>query len=284
MRLRLSKRQRWWAGSLAVHLTTVVVATVFIFPLYWMVILAFQKVSGRPDSLKILPFFMDFTMENVKFVLTETLFLTWFKNSFIVGVGTTIAAVIFSIFAGYALSRFQFWGRRPFAIGILLTQLLPGVLLVIPMYVLLASYRLTDTHLGLMIVYLTGLLPFSIWMLWGYFDSIPTELEESAMVDGCSPTGALFRIVLPLAAPGVAAVAIFTFVLAWQEYLFALVVISSPDMQLLTVGAANATTVYLLVWGRIGAFGALAALPVVVGFIFVQRYLVAGLTAGAVKG
>ena len=104
------------------------------------------------------------------------------------------------------------------------------------------------------------------------------------MVDGCSPTGALFRIVLPLAAPGVAAVAIFTFVLAWQEYLFALVVISSPDMQLLTVGAANATTVYLLVWGRIGAFGALAALPVVVGFIFVQRYLVAGLTAGAVKG
>ncbi len=270
--------------SWIVHITTALVAAIFVFPLYWMFVLALQELTGRPDSVKMIPIFTELTFGNFEYVLGETQFLTWFRNSFLVGAGTTVAAVIFSIFAGYALSRFQFWGRRPFAIGILLTQLMPGVLLVIPLYVLLSSYRLIDTYQGLVIVYLTALLPFCIWLLWGYFDSISTDLEEAAMIDGCSATAALFRVVMPLAAPGIAAVAIFAFVLAWQEYLFALVIMSSPEKQLLTVGAANTTTVYLLVWGRIGAFGALAALPVVVVFVLVQRYLVAGLTAGAVKG
>jgi ABC-type glycerol-3-phosphate transport system permease component len=168
--------------------------------------------------------------------------------------------------------------------GILLTQMLPGVLLVIPLYIILRDYRLDNSYLGLILVYLTIALPFCTWMLWGYFDSISTDLEEAAMVDGCTRTSALFRVVLPMAAPGVAAVAIFAFVLAWQEYLYALVIMNTQEMQLLTVGASRIAGHERIVWGEMMAYAVMVTLPVVALFIFAQRYVVQGLTAGAVKG
>jgi ABC-type glycerol-3-phosphate transport system permease component len=269
--------------TLAVHLAVILIAAIFIFPFYWMLLISVRDMPVQPD-IKLIPPLNNLTLKNYATIFAETPFGLWFRNSFIVSVATTIFAMVFSVFASYALSRFRFLGRRPFSIGILLTQMLPGVLLVIPLYVLLRDYHLDNTYLGLVLVYLTLALPFCTWMLWGYFDSIPSDLEEAAMVDGCTHTGALFRVILPLAAPGVAAVAIFGFVLAWQEYLYALVIMNTQEMQLLTVGASRIAGHERIVWGEMMAYAVMVTLPVVALFMFAQRYVVQGLTAGAVKG
>jgi ABC-type glycerol-3-phosphate transport system permease component len=279
------RRPQWrtlWP-ALWIHLATVVVAAIFVFPFYWMVLISIRDLPAQPD-IKLLPPLQNLTLKNYATVFRETLFPLWFWNSLVVAVATTLVAMLFSIFTGYALSRFRFLGRRPFATGILLTQMLPGVLLAIPLYVILRGYRLDNTYPGLVLVYLTIALPFCTWMLWGYFDSISSDLEEAAMVDGCTHTGALFRVILPLAAPGVAAVAIFAFVLSWQEYLYALLIMNSERMQLLTVGASRISGHERIVWGEMMAYAVMVTLPVVLLFIFAQRYVVQGLTAGAVKG
>jgi multiple sugar transport system permease protein len=213
----------------------------------------------------------------------------YFLNSLVVTTGATLFSVIIAIFASYAISRFRFRGRGTFSGVVLSTQMFPGVLFLLPLFVIFVNIDkslgftfLYQTRIGLIVTYLTFTLPFSIWMLAGYMDGIPRELDEAAKVDGTTSLGALFRIILPAARPGVIAVAVYAFMTAWGEILFASQLTSS-DSRTLSVGMQSYATETNVYWNQVMAAALVVSVPIVVGFLILQRYLVAGLTAGAGK-
>ncbi len=257
-----------------------------IIPLYAMVTAALKPlrdVQGNftwwPSSLTTGPF--------VDMWSTVPL-ARYFTNSVIVSVSATAASVFLAVLAAFAVSRFTFRGRSIFTTTVLSTQMFPGVLFLLPLFLIFTNInsatgvQLVGSRLGLIITYLTFTLPFSIWMLVGYFDSIPRELDEAAMVDGCTPLGALWRVVLPAARPGVIAVAIYSFMTAWGEVLFASVMTNNAN-RTLAVGLREYSTQTNVYWNQIMAASLVVSIPVVVGFLLAQKNFVAGVTAGAVK-
>ena len=212
----------------------------------------------------------------------------YFVNSLIVSISATAISVTLAIFASYALSRYRFPGRQTFSITVLSTQMFPGILFLLPLFLIFVNVGdatglpLYGSRIGLIITYLTFSLPFSIWMLMGYLDSIPRELDEAALIDGNGPVGALIRVILPAAMPGVVTVAVYCFMTAWGEVLFASVMTDS-DTRTLAVGLQEYATQNDVYWNQIMAASLVVSVPVVVGFLLLQRYLIAGLTAGAVK-
>ncbi|MYT68959.1 MULTISPECIES: carbohydrate ABC transporter permease [unclassified Streptomyces] len=212
----------------------------------------------------------------------------YFVNSLIVAGAATVCSVIVAVFAAYAVSRYRFKGKRVFTVTVLSTQMFPGILFLLPLFLIYVNIgnatgiALFGSRGGLILTYMTFTLPFAIWMLIGYFESVPRDLDEAAMVDGCGPLGALFRIIVPAAIPGIVAVAVYAFMTAWGEVLFASVM-TNDDTRTLSVGLgayANLNDVY---WNQIMAASLVVSVPVVAGFLLLQRYLVTGLTAGAVK-
>lgn len=212
----------------------------------------------------------------------------YFVNSVIVCVSATVFSVVLAIFAAYAVSRYRFTGRKVFTVTVLSTQMFPGILFLLPLYLIFVNIgnstgiTLNGSRLGLIITYLTFSLPFSIWMLAGYFDSIPRDLDEAAKVDGCGALGALFRVVVPAAVPGIVAVSVYAFMTAWGEVLFASVM-TNESTRTLAVGLREYATQNDVYWNQVMAASIVVSVPVVAGFLLLQRYLVAGLTAGAVK-
>ncbi|MFG1825914.1 carbohydrate ABC transporter permease [Microbispora bryophytorum] len=212
----------------------------------------------------------------------------YFANSLIVSSVAALVSVLVAIFSAYAISRFRFPGRRIFSVTVLSTQMFPGILFLLPLFMIYVNLgtalgvELYASRTGLIITYLTFSLPFSIWMLAGYFDSIPTALDEAAQVDGSGPIGALLRVVLPAATPGIVAVAIYAFMTAWGEVLFASVM-TDESSRTLAVGLQGYATENDVYWNQIMAASLVVSVPVVAGFLLLQRYLVQGLTAGAVK-
>jgi multiple sugar transport system permease protein len=212
----------------------------------------------------------------------------YFANSAIVSAGATALSVVVAIFAAYAVSRYRFKGRRVFTVTVLSTQMFPGILFLLPLFLIYVGVgnatgiALSGSRGGLILTFLTFSLPFSIWMLVGYFDSIPEGLDEAALVDGCGPLGALFRVVIPASLPGIVAVAIYAFMTAWSEVLFASVM-TNDTTRTLAVGLRAYATETDVYWNQVMAASLFVSVPVVAGFLLLQRYLVAGLTAGAVK-
>jgi len=212
----------------------------------------------------------------------------YFVNSIVVATVACLASVILAVLAAFAVSRFTFRGRTVFTTTVLSTQMFPGVLFLLPLFLIFVNInastglQLVGSRLGLILTYLTFTLPFSIWMLVGYFDSIPRELDEAAMVDGCGPMGALWRVVLPAARPGVIAVLIYSFMTSWGEVLFASVMTTDVN-RTLAVGLREYSTQTNVYWNQIMAASLVVSVPVVVGFLLAQRHFVAGVTAGAVK-
>jgi len=212
----------------------------------------------------------------------------YFVNSIVVATVACVASVILAVLAAFAVSRFTFRGRTAFTTTVLSTQMFPGVLFLLPLFLIFVNInastglQLVGSRLGLILTYLTFTLPFSIWMLVGYFDSIPRELDEAAMVDGCGPMGALWRVVLPAARPGVIAVLIYSFMTSWGEVLFASVMTTDVN-RTLAVGLREYSTQTNVYWNQIMAASLVVSVPVVVGFLLAQRHFVAGVTAGAVK-
>jgi multiple sugar transport system permease protein len=212
----------------------------------------------------------------------------YFVNSTIVSLSATLASLVIAIFASYAVSRYRFRGRSVFTTTVLSTQMFPGVLFLLPLFIIFVNLdqnfgiQLVGTRVGLILTYLTFSLPFSIWMLAGYFDGIPRELDEAAQVDGCSAIGALLRVVLPAARPGVIAVAIYGFMTAWGEVLFASVMTTSSN-RTLAIGLRQYSTETNVYWNEVMAASLVVSLPVVIGFLLLQRYFVAGLTSGSIK-
>ncbi|MBC9712822.1 carbohydrate ABC transporter permease [Streptomyces sp. TRM66268-LWL] len=212
----------------------------------------------------------------------------YFMNSLIVAGAATVCSVVIAVFAAYAVSRYQFRGKRVFTVTILSTQMFPGILFLLPLFLIFVNIgnqtgiALYGSRGGLILTYLTFSLPFSVWMLIGYFSSIPRDLDEAALVDGCGPLGALFRVVVPAAVPGIVAVAVYAFMTAWGEVLFASVM-TNDTTRTLAVGLKAYATENNVYWNQVMAASLVVSVPVVAGFLLLQRYLVAGLTAGAVK-
>ncbi|RKN38940.1 carbohydrate ABC transporter permease [Streptomyces hoynatensis] len=212
----------------------------------------------------------------------------YFVNSLIVAGCATLLSVAVAIFAAYAVSRYRFRGRRVFTVTVLSTQMFPGILFLLPLFLLFVNIgnttgvALYGSRGGLILTYLTFSLPFSIWMLVGYFDSIPRGLDEAALIDGCGPAGALFRVVVPAAVPGIVAVAVYAFMTAWGEVLFASVM-TNKTTRTLAVGLQGYATQTEVYWNQLMAASLVVSVPVVAGFLLLQRFLVAGLTAGSVK-
>ncbi|MFE7540563.1 carbohydrate ABC transporter permease [Streptomyces platensis] len=212
----------------------------------------------------------------------------YFLNSLIVAGSATVCSVLVAVFAAYAVSRYHFRGKRIFTVTVLSTQMFPGILFLLPLFLLYVNIgnttgvALYGSRGGLVLTYLTFSLPFSIWMLTGYFASVPRELDEAAYVDGCGPLGALFRVVVPAALPGIIAVAVYAFMTAWGEVLFASVM-TNDTTRTLSVGLQGYATQNDVYWNQVMAASLVVSVPVVAGFLLLQRYLVAGLTAGGVK-
>jgi multiple sugar transport system permease protein len=255
-------------------------------PVYVMLTSAMKPLSDVQGAFSWLPTTVTFA----PFVdMWKTVRLAdYFVNSLIVAGAATLLSVVIAVFAAYAISRYRFRGRTVFSTTVLSTQMFPGVLFLLPLFLIFVNInsvlgiQLVGTRGGLIITYLTFSLPFAIWMLAGYFDGIPQELDEAAKVDGCGPMGALMRVVLPAARPGLIAVAIYAFMTSWGEVLFASVMTTDAN-RTLAVGLQLYSTQTNVYWNQIMAASLVVSIPIVVGFLLLQRSFVAGLTAGAVK-
>jgi len=260
----------------------VVICALAVYPVAWVFKLALGAEAELDASLSLVP--KTPTLANFREVLTERPFLTWLWNSVLVSVATTVVGVFLATTSAYALSRFRFPLRTASMLAFLVTQMFPGVLLMIPLYLIVDSLGLLDRLAGLVLVYATTAIPFCVWMLKGYFDTIPRELEESAVMDGAGPGTVFFRIVLPLSLPAVAVTALFSFMTAWNEFILAAVFLNRESSYTLPVGLRMMVGQFSSDWPHFSAGAILVSVPVVALFFALQKQLVGGLTAGGVKG
>ena len=254
-----------------------------LFPFYWMTITSL-KSEGQMRSLVSMFWPSPLVFENYDQLLRKTNFTSWFANSAIVAVSSTLLATAVGTIGAYALARLRFRGRAFMSSATLITYLVPPSILFIPLYAQIRTLGLSDSLAGLIAAYPSFTVPFVTWLLMGYFESIPVELEESAMIDGATRFGAFRRIILPLAAPGVLAAALYAFTQAWNEFLYALVFITDVKQRTLPVGLSSFITGDVYGWGYLMAGAVLTTVPVIVVYIYLQKYMVEGLTAGSVKG
>jgi multiple sugar transport system permease protein len=257
-----------------------------LIPVYVMLSSSLKKLQDVQGTFKWIP--SGLTIRPYIDIWSTVPLAHYFMNSLIVSVSATVLSVAVAIFAAYGVSRYRFAGRKIFTVTVLSTQMFPGILFLLPLFIIFVNIgnstgiQLYGSRLGLIITYLTFSLPFSIWMLVGYFDSIPRDLDEAAKVDGCGPFGALFRVVVPAAIPGIVAVSVYAFMTAWGEVLFASIM-TNDSTRTLAVGLRGYATQNDVYWNQVMAASLVVSVPVVAGFLALQLYMVAGLTAGAVK-
>lgn len=210
-------------------------------------------------------------------------FLNQFKNSFIVVVSSTLITVIFASFAGYGVTRFKFKGKKAFMSFLMVTQMFPSIMLLVPFFTILNKLNLINSYSGLIIVYVSMSIAFATWMMVSFFKSIPLTIDEAARIDGCSRFQTFWRIILPLTLPGIVSVSIFSFIQGWNEYMFASTIMNQQEQKLITVGIAELSGQYKILWNDLMAASLLASIPLIILFIFLQKYFISGMTAGAVK-
>jgi multiple sugar transport system permease protein len=261
----------------------VTLAILVLFPFYWMTITSF-KSEEQMRSLISMFWPKPLVGENYAQLLNKTDFVKWYGNSATVAIASTLVATAVGTIGAYALARLKFLGRGFMASATLITYLVPPSILFIPLYAQMRNLGLANSLAGLIAAYPSFTVPFVTWLLMGYFESIPEELEEAAMIDGATRFGAFYRVVLPLSAPGVLAAGLYAFTQAWNEFLYALVFITDARLRTLPVGLASFITGDVYGWGFLMAGAVLTTLPVIAAYIYLQKYMVEGLTAGSVKG
>ncbi|WP_369211763.1 sugar ABC transporter permease [Streptomyces flavofungini] len=266
-------------ASAALHVTLLIASAVAVLPPLWLLITSFkpQSEAFSTDVVK------DFTLGNYAHVVNDTEFLSWVGNSLLVVGLTTVIGVFISATTGYAVSRFRFPGMRPLMWLLLITQMFPVAVLIVPLYNLLASLGLLNQPIGLVVTYLTIAVPFCAWMMKGYFDTIPVEIDEAGRVDGLNPFGTFWRLIMPLAKPGLAVTGFYSFITGWAEVAYASAFMTGEENLTLAGGLQTFVNQYTSDWGSLTASAVIVAVPAAVIFGFVQRHLVGGLTAGATK-
>ncbi|MEU6762652.1 carbohydrate ABC transporter permease [Streptomyces sp. NPDC046853] len=266
-------------ASVALHVGLLVASATAVLPPLWLLITSFKPTSEAfsTDLVK------DFTLRNYDHVVNDTEFLSWLGNSLLVVGLTTVIGVFISATTGYAVSRFKFPGMRPLMWLLLITQMFPVAVLIVPLYNLLASLGLLNQPIGLVVTYLTIAVPFCAWMMKGYFDTIPVEIDEAGRVDGLNPFGTFWRLIVPLAKPGLAVTGFYSFITGWAEVAYASAFMTGEENLTLAGGLQTFVNQYTSDWGSLTAAAVIVAVPAAVIFGFVQRHLVGGLTAGATK-
>lgn len=273
-----TERRLKWLGNF--FLLIFIVWT--LVPFYWMFVTSLKKhkeIYGTEATL----WPNDPTLESYHTLFFETDYFLFFKNSMLVALSTTFMTVLCASLAAYAIARLDFPGRKILARGMIYTYLVPQSLLFIPLFAIMVAVGLTNSLTGLTLAHLGFTIPFCTWLLMGYFISIPKELEDAALVDGCTRLGVLFRIILPISLPALAVVAFFSFTLSWNEYLYAIVFNSAPSVLTIPTGLSNFVVEDVFFWGPIMASTVFTVIPPLVVYFFFQRWLITGLTMGAVK-
>lgn len=261
-----------------------VIAIVVVFPMYWMLLTALQSAASMlTPELHLLPN-QEPNLDGFAQIVNETPALTWLGNSAIITAGATILSVTISVLAGYSLSRFRGAGHQALGLSLLLSRMIPGTLLVIPLYALFLRLEMVNNLWSLILVKTTVIVPFATWMLKAFFDGIPRELEEAAFVDGAGPFKTLWLIVLPLSSPGIVAAVTYSAVLAWGDFLYARTLLTADAKWPVTLGITSFFGDNTTQWNAIMALALIAIIPMLLLFLFTEKYLVSGLTSGAVKG
>ena len=277
----LARNQRLdgWLRSFGAHLVLLHFVALTLLPLIWILDIALSPGNALGGSLG-----GPYTGEHFSKMLGSESFWTWMRNSLIVSIGTTLLGLVVAIPAGYAFSRYKFTGRDASMFAFLLVQMFPGIIILVPYFLVMKTLGLLNSHLGLILAYCVTALPLCVWMLKGFFDTVPRELEEAALLDGCNQFQVFTKVVLPLSLPAVAVTALFSFLAAWNEFLLALTFNTSNDMYTLPVGLASMISSTGQAWGDFAAASLLVSLPVALLFLFFQKFLIEGLSAGGVKG
>jgi len=278
----LTKRGPLWT-VLTVGLPVGLVVAIALFPFVWTFLTSIKPANELyTPKVQYIP--QHPTLSNYPQLFKTTPFDRYFRNSAIVAVSTVILGLSVSLSAAYAFSRFRFRGRDQILFAFLIVNMFPQVLLLVPLFVIMRGLGLLNTYASLILAYATFTIPFSVWMLTGFFDALPRELEEAAMTDGATHFGAFRRVILPLAAPGIAATAIYIFINAWNEFLYAMTFTNAVSTRTVPVGLRMFIGQYVIQWELLTSAGVLSSLPIVIAFMFIQKQLIRGLTAGAVKG
>jgi len=266
-----------------VWVLVVLVIAVVSFPLLWMALSSLKpptELFKSPPSI----FPKQVSFEWYREAFSNATVVRYFFNSFIIAVSTMMINIVFGTLGAYSLARFKYKGRKLIIIGVLSAYCIPPIMLMIPLYRVIAAMGLNSSYLGVILGHVTFTYPFCLWLLISFFRQIPKEIEEAAVVDGASPFTVFYRIVLPLCVPGVLSTGIMAFILSWNEYLLSSVLVSSDTMKTLTVGLANYVSTTEINWGVIMALGTATTIPIIILFSAIQQYFVEGMTAGAVKG
>ena len=279
----MTRAQKKQTKRIVLTILILILTVILILPFLWMISTSFKEADEVFQEIpKWLP--RHFSFSNYGKIWNRAYFKTYFVNSILVSCATMGIALLVALFSGYGISRFRFRGRTFFSATLIVVQMFPSMLLLIPMYIIMSRMGLLNSHVSMIIAYTTFAMPFCTWMIKGYFDTIPVSLEDAARIDGCGRLQILFRIVAPLAAPGIVTVAMFAFILSWQEYMYALTFARTEEMKTITVGIALMQGQHGTVdWGQIMAGSVLACLPGLTLFTYLERYLVQGFTMGAVK-
>ena len=293
----MGRRSREELPHPPLHAILLVATLVTVYPILWVLTialsgkqsLAIADLPAEPavsDRLRaIVPWPETISLANFRSLFADQPFTRWLVNSAIVAAATTVLGIVLAATAGYAFSRFRFPGRRTGLVSFLVSQMFPGVLTLIPLYIIVVKWLgLGSTRIGLVLVYTTTAIPFCVWMLKGYFDTIPRDLEEAALMEGASPLVIFRRIVLPLAKPAIAVTALFSFMTGWNEFILAATLMDKENMYTAPVGLRFFVGGFSQQWGYFAAGAIIVSIPIVALFFFLQRYLVSGLTAGSVKG
>ncbi len=269
---------------LVLNLVTWTLVLAVAFPLLWMIVTSLKPQS---ELFRIPPTWLPetVTFEHYRTLLVETKFLVYFRNSVVLATSTTVFVVALGTLGAYSLVRFRYRGRETLAVLVLFTYLLPSVVLIIPLYLMMVAVGLSNTLLSLILAHTTFALPYALWLLRSFMEGIPEDLESAALVDGASRMGAFRDIILPQLLPGIVSTALFTFILSWNEYLYALVLVNSDSVAPLTTGVMSMLiSAFNIEWSLLMAASVMMSLPLIVVFAFLQSYLTSGFGAGGVKG
>jgi ABC-type glycerol-3-phosphate transport system permease component len=266
-----------------IYVAAIVIFLVSVFPFFWMLSTSLKLPEDTFASVpRLIP--PRFTLENYKRAFSETLLSRYFLNSIYVASVVTLLGVILSALGAYGFSRFRFPGRNFFLLFILCIQMLPSVVIIIPLFIVMRNMGLLNNHCSLLVSYSTFTLPLCIWMLKGFFDGIPRELEEAAMIDGCSVGSAFFKVILPLTLPGIAASGIYAFIGAWNEFVFAMTFLNTNELYTMPVGLNTFFGQFTVEWNQLMAASVFFTIPSLIFFMLVRKYLAMGMMSGSVKG